>query len=107
MLIVALLGAPVPLGLMVWFLFASHSFVGMYADFGAVLPAATILVLQPWWGPLMIAVYFAALPVPFFFRTTDARDFAMIGVVVLALMGVMSSAACLYLPLVQMSAQVR
>lgn len=107
MLIVALMGAPVPLGLMVWFLFAAPSFVAMFADFGAVLPAATVLVLQPWWGPLMIAAYLLALPVPFFFRTTDSRDFAMVGVVVLALMGVMSSAACLYLPLVQMSVQVR
>ena len=106
MLVMALFGAPVPLLLMGGYLGVAPTFVAMYADFGAVLPAPTHLVMQPWWGVAMIALYLLALPVAFVFRDDMARDFALVVIVVAGLLAVMASAACLYLPLVQMTGHV-
>ena len=103
MLVIGLLGAPVPLGLMVWFALIAPEFGKLFADFGGTLPRSFELVLAPWWGPAMILLYVFALPATFAFRKNLHRDFAMIGAVLAGLLAVMASAACLYLPLFQMS----
>lgn len=107
MLVIALLGAPIPLGLMAWFAVISPRFAQLFADFGGVLPAVTQITLSRGWGPGMIAVYLLALPAAFLFRSNVARDFAMVIIVIAGLLLVMTSTACLYLPLFQMSQQMR
>lgn len=106
MLVMAIFGAPVPLVLMGWFVVVAPSFTAMFADFGAALPAVTILVMQRWWGAALIAAYLLALPLAFAFRNNMARDFALVAIVIAGLLAVMASAACLYLPIVQMSGNV-
>ena len=107
MLLIALLGAPVPLGLMVWFVIVAPEFTKAFADFGGVLPWVTRLVLAPWWAPTLILLYVCALPATFGFRKNVHRDFALIGVVLVGLLAVMASSACLYLPLFQVSQAMR
>lgn len=107
MLVMAFFGAPVPLVLMGWYIAAAPGFAAMFADFAATLPSATMLVLQPWWGAAMIATYLLALPLAFVFRDNMARDFALVAIVVGGTLAVMASAACLYLPIVELSQSVR
>ena len=100
MLVVALLGAPLPLGLMVWFSLVAPEFAKMFADFGGPLPFATALVLSPAWAPGMVLAYLLLLPLPMLLlRHRAARDFATLAIVLLGLLAVMASAALLYLPL--------
>lgn len=103
MLLMALLGAPLPFCLMVWFAIVSPELMKTYADFGGVLPWVTILVIQPGWSVAMILAYVFALPATFLFRTPLHRDFAIVSVVLAGLLAAMASTACLYLPLFQMS----
>lgn len=103
MLVVALFGAPVPLGLMVWFAFAAPEFAKLFEEFGGPLPRSTAVVLWPWWSAVMIGGYLCALPATFVFPRTIQRDFAAMAVVLAGLLAVMASAACLYLPLFQVS----
>lgn len=103
MLVIALLGAPIPLGLMAWFVVIAPQFAKMFADFGGVLPAVTQVTLSRGWGPGMIGLYLLALPAAFLFRSNVARDFAMVTLVIAGLLLVMASTACLYLPLFQIS----
>lgn len=107
MLVMALIGAPLPLGLMVWFVMIAPAFGGMLADFGAALPWVTELVLARAWGPAMLALYVLALPATLAFRSNVARDFALVAVVIAGLLAVMASAACLYLPLFLVAQQIR
>jgi hypothetical protein len=110
MLVIALLGAPLPLGLMAWFVVIAPEFIGMLQDFGGTLPRATrllIVMVSHGWGPAMFLLYLLALPAPFLFRSNVVRDFAMVVVVIAGLLAVMASTACLYLPLFQVSQQMR
>ena len=107
MLVVVVLGAPVPLILMGWFWFAAGSFGSMYSDFGGPLPVLTKVVLGRSWPAIMMLGYLAALPLALLFRTSLARDFALLVIVVGGLMLVMASGAALYLPLFQVQTQLR
>jgi len=107
MLLIGLLGAPVPLGLMVWFAIVAPEFAKVFADFGGELPRSTQLVMATWWGAAMILGYIFALPATFAFPKNPHRDFALIGVVLVGLLAVMASTSLLYMPFFQMSQHLR
>ena len=103
MFVMGLLAAPLPLGLMGWFVIAAPTFAKMFADFGGTLPWITHLALQRWWGPVMAAGYLLALPLALIAKRTIARDFILVSVVVAGLMLVMASVAAMYLPIFQLA----